>query len=310
MADGSGYLLMALIALQVGIQPQVTRTCVAKEVSGQSLVLAELLASILLAKMIVPWSAFGSWSLGDSLLMVGPPAAAYALRSFVKQAAYRRCDGVTFNVMNQTKVVFCALATWLLLGETQSLRQCLALCCAVGAGALLLMPTQSAAAQSLPRGVSGALHTARLKQGGRDAQACGALLALATAVCSGTAAALSQAAMQRGSRPSALFNLELGLWGLPFVLMTGNSMHPTRLLQGWRWCTFAPVALQAVGGILVSAVVKTQGGVAMGLCTVAGISVSAIIDAATTQRPPTLHQVFAACLCGLSVWIHQLNASS
>merc|ERR1712087_281233 len=73
----------------------------------------------------------------------------------------------------------------------------------------------------------------------------GALLALATAACSGTAAALSQSAMRRSSRPSTLFNLELALWGLPFVFWSGGSFRPSLSFRGWQVRTLAPVALQA-----------------------------------------------------------------
>lgn len=349
-----GYPFMVLVALQVGIQPQVTRACVGTAVSSQSLVLAEMFVSIALAIMIVPTDSFAAWSPGESIVLVGPPAAAYALRSLVKQAAYRRCDGVTFNVMNQTKVVFCAVAAWVLMGEAQSFQQCVALLCAVGAGALLVMPGRSAHAatngaaspggEPVTNGFSVAAEAGnfdgssvvkentsstpnhrscappgspapfvagwRWEPGaGLMPKASGALLALATAGCSGIAAALSQAAMRRASRPSAMFNLELGLWGLPLVFLSGaDAVHPSRALRGWRARTVAPVALQAVGGLLVSAVVKQQGGVAMGLCTVAGIAVSAMVDVARTRRPPSVRQVAAAALCGLSVAVHQLGA--
>eukprot|EP00933_Yihiella_yeosuensis_P018275 TRINITY_DN15058_c2_g1_i2.p1 TRINITY_DN15058_c2_g1~~TRINITY_DN15058_c2_g1_i2.p1 ORF type:complete len:203 (+),score=36.62 TRINITY_DN15058_c2_g1_i2:288-896(+) len=136
--------------------------------------------------------------------------------------------------------------------------------------------------------------------------ASGALLALATALCSGVAAAMSQAAMRTSSRHSALFNLELGLWGLPLVLASGGGpLSFSEACRGWEFKTFAPVALQAVGGLLVSAVVKSKGGVAMGLCTVVGIAISALVGAVRTGQPPTLRQVCAAALCTLSVAMHQ-----
>jgi len=109
------------------------------------------------------------------------------------------------------------------------------------------------------------------------------------------------------ARPSALFNLELALWGLPLVVFTGFGNSPTTALRGWHVWTVAPVALQAAGGLLVSAVVKQRGGVAMGLCTVAGIAVSAVVDACRTKRCLSVRQLMAAGLCALSVAVHQVR---
>lgn len=396
MTSEDVYWLMPLVSLQVGIQPQVTRSCVASGVSGRSLVLAEMAVGILLAAFLLPRGSFALWYPWESLSLVGPPAMVYALRSLLKQAAYQRCDGVTFNVMNQTKVVFCAAAAWLLLGEAQTLQQCFALLCAVAASAILATPTASAkagagggcsgggesdgggpqklggascrggtaaaaaadddglnatmgakgAATRFSRGASTAAHATKAKgtllfrggapesaglvlrptfsgalqvpppspkgapatteSSGMSMKTSGALLALATAACSGTAAALSQAAMRHHARPSTLFNLELGLWGLPFVMLTGGSAGGAAAgFGGWSRWTLAPVVLQAFGGLLVSALVKSQGGVAMGLCTVVGIAISAAVDAVALRRPPSLRQVVAAGLCTASVFMHQ-----
>lgn len=322
---------MMLVSIQVGVQPAVTRACVPQAVSGRSLVLAEMAISMALAIAIVPQDALFGWSASESLWLAGPPAAMYALRSLLKQAAYRRCDGVTFNIFNQTKVVFCAVAAWLLLGEGQTLQQCTALLCAVSAGALLVTPARGGSGRAAsgcgsiatlgPRcagaGESDGNEDVCVKEVGTVEQrlnmtaivGAGSALALGTAACSGTAAALSQAAMAGSTRPSALFNLELALWGVPFVVLSGGTENPSKALRGWQKLTLAPVLLQAVGGLLVSAVVKQQGGVAMGLCTVAGIGVSAVVDALVTKRPPSARQVCAAGLCGLSVVVHQVDAA-
>jgi len=229
----------------------------------------------------------------ESAGIVGPPAIMYALRSFFKQAAYRRCTGVIFNVINQTKVVFCAIAAWMLLSEGQSFQQCLALLCAVGAGAMLVVPSKS---------------TSDIEKVKVTSSASGALFALATATCSGIAAALSQVAMRKSSRPSTLFNFELALWGLPFVLLAGGKVNLRSLLQGWQWRTFLPVALQAAGGLLVSAVVKMKGGVCMGLCTVVGIVVSVVADMVIMYQAPNTRQMSAVLLAAFSILAHQFDA--
>jgi drug/metabolite transporter (DMT)-like permease len=359
---------MFLVALQVGMQPAVTRACVSSEVSGQSLVIVEIIVSMILAVMLTPMSEFVRWSLVESCCLAGPAALVYAVRSLFKQAAYRRCDSVTFNVINQTKVVFCALGAWFLMQEGQSPQQVLALLCAVFAGALLVIPsapsngdraatataeyqdngsqcqrqvdettasakiemqelkvtrrkvsnevitTCGAASNSLSQlrvtsvSVTSAVPPAQKHSRTASAAISGAVLALATAVCSGTAAAMSQRALRGTTRPSSLFNFELAFWGAPFVVATsvvGVGKQSSLVLRGWDACTMAPVVLQAAGGLLVSAVVQQQGGVAMGLCTVAGIAVSAATDALLTKRLPSQRQMFASLLAVASVAMHQ-----
>lgn len=95
---------------------------------------------------------------------------------------------------------------------------------------------------------------------------------------------------------------------MPLVLFSSGGKQPSATLRGWQGRTLAPVALQAAGGLLVSAVVKKQGGVSMGLCTVAGIAISAVVDAAHTGRPPNIRQVTATALCALSVVVHQMDS--
>jgi len=292
------FLYMTLVALQVGVQPVVIRMCVRPTVRSQSLVVADMVASMLLGALLTPWAAFGEWSVNESLVLAGPPAATYALRSLFKQVAYRQCDSVTFNTINQTKVVFCAFAAWLILSEPQTLQQCIALCLAIVAGVLLVLPGNSVHGFS-PR--VGEPSTANCSAG--------ATLALATAACSGLGAALSQMAMRRSPRPSSLFNFELALWGLLPAVFAGKDMSVKQLMDGWQMLTIVPVLLQSMGGLLVSAIIQQRGGVAMGLCTVAGIGVSVLADAWMLRRPPTARQLFAALLAMCSIAAHQQTST-
>eukprot|EP00929_Paragymnodinium_shiwhaense_P111560 TRINITY_DN7976_c0_g1_i1.p1 TRINITY_DN7976_c0_g1~~TRINITY_DN7976_c0_g1_i1.p1 ORF type:complete len:393 (+),score=68.17 TRINITY_DN7976_c0_g1_i1:188-1366(+) len=304
-----GGVYMVLVAFQVGLEPAAMQACVAQSVSGQSLVLAELAFSMLLALLLTPREAFWTWSLWDSAVWAGPPALAYAIRSLLKTAAYRRCDGVTFNVINQTKVVFCATAAWVMMAEAQSLRQCCALLCAVAAGALLVAPQVASKIKAgegdLP--VSAADAGKSLQKKLNSSQ--GALFALAAAACAGFAAALSQRVLRGTKRPCTLYNFELALWGAPFTLLSNTAAlrQPQQLLHGWTPRTLGPILMQAAGGLLVSAVVQSRGGVAMGLCTVGGIAVSAMAETCLKRRPPPTRQVLAAFLAALSIIGHQLD---
>eukprot|EP00927_Polykrikos_kofoidii_P078941 TRINITY_DN75743_c0_g1_i1.p1 TRINITY_DN75743_c0_g1~~TRINITY_DN75743_c0_g1_i1.p1 ORF type:complete len:390 (-),score=47.43 TRINITY_DN75743_c0_g1_i1:1-1134(-) len=326
-AEIVGYVFMVLVAIQTGIQPAVTRVCVSSTVSGQSLVVAENIVSMIIGMCIAPTGAIKSLSFSHSLSVVGPAAFIYALRSLFKQAAYRRCDGVTFNICNQTKIVFCAIATWLLLSERQNPRQICALAFAVSAGVLLVAPAgvkprrpESRQVRESHRGwvvetlrsdPSQKTQSVNQRMQALSASpAVGVLLALTTACCSGMGAALSQVAMRQSSRHSAVFNFELALWGLPCALIVGSvvggDVTLASLVYGWQFRTFFPVALQSFGGLLVSSVVQMKGGVAMGLCTVAGIAVSAVADGLLMRKLPPLREAVAAFLAVMSVAMHQL----
>lgn len=335
---------MMLVALQVGLQPLVTKKCVDDIVSTRSLVLVEnavtAVMSLSTLYLTVP-EAFADWRLSDSIALAGPPAMVYAIRSLCKQGAYRSCDGVTFNIINQTKTVFCAIAAWFLLGEAQSLQQCAALLCAICAGVVLILPQRQAKTHGSAEAASKnvvestpkvSAPTASDKDNGAAkptetlalSKSAGITLAIATAICSGLAAALSQMAFRssRGDgRPSTLFTFELALWGAPFAIILGGRSDAgsakdggspsffslVRVMRGWRLRTLAPICLQAAGGILVGAVVKQHGGVAMGLCTIIGIAVSVVADATMTRRPPSMRQTFAALLAASSIVVHQAH---
>lgn len=290
--DAVSHVLMVLISVQVGLQPAVTKFCVGGDVATQSLVVGELMISMILAVSLSPDRSFHGWSAFDSLLVAGPAAFVYALRSLFKQVAYRKCDSVTFNTINQTKVVWCAMAAWVLLGEPQNPRQIAALWCAICAGALLVAPSSSSKDLRLT--------------GSPWRSASGSLFAVMTAVCSGLGAALSQVAMLSGDRPSAFFNFELALWGvLPSMLALVMGVRVRETLVGWRPTTVMPVLLQAIGGLMVGALIKRRGGVAMGLCTIIGIGISAVTDSLLQKKFPTSRVMLAMWVATLSILLHQ-----
>jgi hypothetical protein len=55
------------------------------------------------------------------------PALVYAVQNSLTQLAYRHLDGLTFNLLNQTKTLFAALCVYLLMGKGQTPRQMVAL---------------------------------------------------------------------------------------------------------------------------------------------------------------------------------------
>lgn len=55
------------------------------------------------------------WTLVGSLTASGLPAAIYALQNSLLQISYRNLDSLTFSMLNQTKIIFTALFTYIIL---------------------------------------------------------------------------------------------------------------------------------------------------------------------------------------------------
>lgn len=55
------------------------------------------------------------WTLMGSLTASGLPAAIYALQNSLLQISYRNLDSLTFSILNQTKIFFTALFTFIIL---------------------------------------------------------------------------------------------------------------------------------------------------------------------------------------------------
>lgn len=58
---------------------------------------------------------FQNWTLTGSLIASGLPAAIYALQNSLLQISYKNLDSLTFSMLNQTKIFFTALFTYIIL---------------------------------------------------------------------------------------------------------------------------------------------------------------------------------------------------
>ena len=59
---------------------------------------------------------FKEWTFVRSLTTSGLPAAIYALQNSLLQISYKNLDSLTFSMLNQTKIFFTALFTYIILG--------------------------------------------------------------------------------------------------------------------------------------------------------------------------------------------------
>ena len=72
------------------------------------------------------------WTVTVCVKAAAVPAVIYAFQNQLMQLAYRNIDGLTFNLVNQSKTLFTALCLYLLMGAKQSGMQLVALFMLVG----------------------------------------------------------------------------------------------------------------------------------------------------------------------------------
>ena len=72
------------------------------------------------------------WTAKGCVKAAAIPAVIYAFQNQLMQLAYRNIDGLTFNLVNQSKTLFTALCLYILMGTKQSVMQLFALFMLVG----------------------------------------------------------------------------------------------------------------------------------------------------------------------------------
>ena len=132
---------MGLLALQVGLQPILNRENVRDEVIRTALVfVTEAMKFFLAFFMLIFENAtdcFKGWKLLESLHGAALPAAIYSVQNLLLQQAYPNLDFITFNLLNQSKMLSTAFFVYLLMGQGQSRSQIIALMM-LSAGAALV----------------------------------------------------------------------------------------------------------------------------------------------------------------------------
>ncbi|CAD6250599.1 unnamed protein product [Miscanthus lutarioriparius] len=114
-------LYLALLTLQYGAQPLISKRFVRQDTIVTSLVLATEAAKVICAIILLIAEGslkkqFSNWTLTGSLTASGLPAAIYALQNSLLQVSYKNLDSLTFSILNQTKLLWTAFFTFLILG--------------------------------------------------------------------------------------------------------------------------------------------------------------------------------------------------
>ncbi|XP_077224883.1 nucleotide-sugar transporter family protein [Tasmannia lanceolata] len=296
------WLYLILLTLQYGSQPLLSKSFIRREVIVTSSVLAceivkVVCALILLAREGSLRRLYKEWTLVGSLTVSGLPAAIYALQNSLLQISYKNLDSLTFSMLNQTKLLFTAFFTYLILGQKQSIQQIGALVLLIIAAILLSIGEGSG------RGSSGSNADQVLFHG--------IFPVLVASVLSGLASSLCQWASQVKKHTSYLMTVEMSAVGSLCLLAStykspdGEAIRRHGFFRGWTALTVIPILSNAVGGILVGLVTAHAGGVRKGFVIVSGLLVTALLQFVFDGKPPSLYCLLALPLVMISISIYQ-----
>ena len=101
-----------LLAFQFGLQPMVANRFTSSDISKTSVVIGTEFGKIMIAFssiMTEPAKSrakvLSDWTLLDSFRVAALPATLYAIQNLFVQHGYVLLDSMTFNLLNQTKVI-------------------------------------------------------------------------------------------------------------------------------------------------------------------------------------------------------------
>ncbi|XP_042449412.1 UDP-N-acetylglucosamine transporter ROCK1-like [Zingiber officinale] len=296
------WLYLALLTLQYGAQPLLSKRFTGKDVIVTSSVLSCELAKVICAILLLAKGGnlkkqFKQWRLVNALTASGLPAAIYALQNSLLQISYKNLDSLTFSILNQTKLLFTAFFTYLILGHKQSQRQFGALMLLVVAATLLSIGASSGKGSNSSDSDLVLLY--------------GIIPVMVASVLSGLASALCQWASQVKKHTSYLMTIEMSFVGIFCMLAStfkspdGELIRKYGFFHGWTVWTWIPVVMNAVGGILVGLVTAHAGGVKKGFVIVSALLVTALLQFIFDGEPPSVHCLVALPLVISSIVIYQ-----
>mmetsp|Transcript_138049 Transcript_138049/g.240082 ORF Transcript_138049/g.240082 Transcript_138049/m.240082 type:complete len:328 (-) Transcript_138049:375-1358(-) len=304
---GLGYL--SIHAVQFGAQPLLSKACIAKGTPTSSLVLgAETAKALGCIAMLVAegnWrDALRGWTLRGALLVAGIPSLTYLVQNYCIQIAYQNIDGVVFNILNQTKMLFTAVFSFLMMGRRQSRMQCVALFMVSLAG-ILISVSESRTVMSGTNGHNGNGH-------GRGQWALGIICILTASALSGLGSGITEWILQGQRRNSYVFSAEMAFFGCAMIagslvlnLTTDAQMwRQEGLFARWRWQTLIPVLTQGWGGIVVGLITKVAGGVKKGFAVISGLILTCLVKSLMYGEPLSLAICTAGPLVGGSIYLH------
>lgn len=344
----AAIVYMSLLALQFGIQPILVRKFTPQTIVRSSVVLVQEVVKFGIAGAIyfsgtrksTRQKDFEGWSFKTFIALAALPAFLYTIQNIATIMAQQNIEALTFNVLNQTKILSAALSCYFILGKQQSKMQVLSLCLLilstlvieriVNPASLVLLggSSSSLGLGNAIKKVSSVIASLRSGDAGRRFTH-GVVPLLVASMISGTAGALTQLSTQGGARKvwgksksaqqvarpprnAYLFSMELSVASIALLLFSlGCSSNGRSILQSrsffdnWTPHTFIPVITNSIGGILVGLVTKHAGSVRKGFALIFGLLLSGLFQANGTGV--RTEQIVGGLLAAASLWMHTVH---
>ena len=305
-----GTIFLVLLALQFGLQPVFTKENVSPNADKVALVLlCEILKTIVAFLALLGEgdvrAVLSTWSLKDAIMGGAVPAGVYAVQNVFIQIGYQHSSGLMFNLLNQTKIIFTAVAVYLVVGKRQSPMQMVSLLMTLVVGVVLSLPPSD------DTGADDETTEFNLWYG--------VLPTIIAAFLSGVASAWSQKVMSSGGatskgRSASLFSMELSFFSSIFLFCkmfsaTGNIggvMSRIQILSDANPTLWIHLVTNAVGGLFVGQVIKYAGGVRKSFSIIAGIIITGVAEWFVYSTPLSPRMIVCLPLAVVAMYVYTM----
>ncbi|KAI1891630.1 hypothetical protein AGOR_G00145760 [Albula goreensis] len=198
------------------------------------------------------------------------PSGIYTLQNNLLYVALSNLDAATYQVTYQLKILTTALFSVSMLGRRLGVYQWLSLLILMAGVALVQWPSES----------PGAVEQKQMSAG---SQFVGVIAVLVACCSSGFAGVYFEKILKETKQSVWVRNIQLGLFGMVFGLMgvfvyDGDRVRESGMFQGYNQLTWTVVALQALGGLVIAAVIKYADNILKGFATSLSIILSTLIS--------------------------------
>uniref|UniRef100_A0A8C2DK33 Solute carrier family 35 member A3b n=1 Tax=Cyprinus carpio TaxID=7962 RepID=A0A8C2DK33_CYPCA len=195
-------------------------------------------------------------------LKLAIPSGIYTLQNNLLYVALSNLDAATYQVTYQLKILTTALFSVSMLGKSLAFYQWLSLVILMAGIALVQVSSLDLTAGS---------------------QLMGLLAVLVACFSSGFAGVYFEKILKESKQSVWVRNIQLGLFGLIFGLggvfvYDGERVRENGLFQGYNGLTWTVVALQALGGLVIAAVITYADNILKGFATSISIILSTLIS--------------------------------
>lgn len=203
-------------------------------------------------------------------LKLAIPSGIYTLQNNLLYVALSNLDAATYQVTYQLKILTTALFSVSMLGRKLGVYQWLSLLILMGGVALVQWPSDS-------------VESPEKEQASTGSQLVGLVAVLVACCSSGFAGVYFEKILKETKQSVWVRNIQLGMFGLVFGLIgmmayDGDRVRENGMFQGYNTLTWVVVALQALGGLVIAAVIKYADNILKGFATSLSIILSTLIS--------------------------------